>query len=73
MINSNNPPTDEGKFPRLLTAQDVANILNIGHSTAYQLLKRNDLPSIRIGRSVRVHPEDLEKYIASQTETFSDR
>jgi len=30
---------------------------------AYALMKRGDIPTVRIGTSVRVRPEDLDKYI----------
>jgi len=48
---------------RLLKVQDVAEILNIGRSKAYQLIQLEDIPSVRIGKAVRVHPGDLEEYI----------
>jgi putative molybdopterin biosynthesis protein len=48
---------------RLLKSDDVAEILHISRSMAYLLMKRGDLPSVRIGSSVRVRPEDLEEYI----------
>ena len=59
----------EGKTPsRLLNAQDIAETLSIGLSTVYLLLERGELPSIRIGRSVRVRPEDLEEFIESRVQ-----
>ena len=48
---------------RLLKSDEVAEILQISRSMAYALMKRGDIPTIRIGTSVRVRPEDLEKYI----------
>ena len=51
------------KERRLLKAEDVASILNISLGFAYQLMKRGDLPTIRLGRAVRVRPADLEQYI----------
>ena len=50
---------------RLLRAQDVAVILNISRSLAYRLLQSGKLPVIRVERSVRIRPEDLEAYIIS--------
>jgi len=72
MFNEKECFTDHNQLPRLLTARDVANILNIGQSTAYQLMNRDELPSIRIGRSVRVRPEDLEKFIEEKGEKVSN-
>ncbi len=53
---------------RLLTADEVAEKLSIGLSTAYMLLQRGDLPSVRIGRSVRVRPEDLRRFVLARRE-----
>ena len=48
---------------RLLKSEEVAEILQISRSMAYTIMKRGDIPTVRIGTSVRVRPEDLEKYI----------
>ena len=50
----------------LLKVDDVIRILNVSRSYAYKLMKCGDIPTINIGGSVRVHPRDLEKYIASK-------
>ena len=49
---------------RLLKAVEVAHILNISRSLAYRLLQKGVIPVIRINQSVRVHPRDLERFIA---------
>ena len=49
---------------RLLTAPDVARILNISKGAAYKLIQLKQIPSIRINRSVRVRPEDLDEFIS---------
>lgn len=59
---------EEKTLSRLLNAQDVATTLNMGLSTVYQLVERGELPSIRIGRTVRIRPEDLEKFIESKAQ-----
>ena len=48
---------------RLLTAPDVARILNISKGAAYRLIKLGQIPSVRMNSSVRVRPGDLEEYI----------
>ncbi len=48
---------------RLLTAEEVAQILQVSKSFAYQLMKRNEIAVVRLGRSVRVRPEDLRRFI----------
>jgi putative molybdopterin biosynthesis protein len=49
----------------MLKSKDVAAILNISRRTVYTLMQRGELPSVRIGRSVRVQPEDLENFISN--------
>ncbi len=53
---------------RLLTSSDVAALLNISKSMAYTLMQRGDLRVVRIGRSVRVRPDDLDEFITQQSD-----
>lgn len=50
----------------LLTGNDVANILKVSRSFAYLLMKRGEIPSLRLGRSIRVRPVDLDNFITSR-------
>ena len=50
---------------KLLTADEVASILNISRSKAHNLMREREIPTITIGKSVRVSREDLEKFLAS--------
>ena len=47
----------------LLTAKEVVNILKISKSFAYQLMNSREIPTIHIGRSIRVRKSDLIKMI----------
>lgn len=47
----------------LLTVEDVARILRISRSMAYRIMADGRLRTVAIGRSVRVRPADLERYI----------
>jgi excisionase family DNA binding protein len=47
----------------LLTGAEVANILQVSRSFAYQLMKSGQIPTVRLGRSCRVRPKDLISYI----------
>lgn len=47
-----------------LTAQEVADILNIAKNTVYELIKRGELNSYRVGRKVRFTLSDVEAYIS---------
>jgi excisionase family DNA binding protein len=48
---------------KLLRGEEVAQLLSISKAFAYQLMAAGKIPVVRLGRSVRVRPEDLEKYI----------
>ncbi len=52
--------------PRFLPLADVAEILNISTAQAYALVRRGELPAIRIGGrgQWRVEASVLEEYIA---------
>jgi len=51
----------------LMTVKEVAAALRVSHGTAYALVASGQLPSIRIGRLIRVTPQALEQFIeASQ-------
>jgi excisionase family DNA binding protein len=47
----------------LLRVTDVARLMSISRSMAYQLVQRGEIPSVRIKNSVRVKAADLEEYI----------
>ena len=61
------PEVSEARDPqRLLKADEVAQLLNISQSQIYALMQHGEIPCVRIGRAVRVRPQDLEDYIESQ-------
>jgi len=56
---------NEGQIlrPKLLKANDVAQILNISKAFAYQLMQIGDIPTVKIRGARRVRPEDLDRYV----------
>ncbi len=58
--------TDDAALPQLLTLQDAARILNTSMKTLRRRIDAGQLPVIRDGRIVRVHPRDLERYISAR-------
>ena len=54
----------ESHGARLLRLQEVADRLSVSRSFAWKLVAQGDLRSFRIGRAVRVRPQDLEEYLA---------
>lgn len=51
---------------RLLTAAEVAEDLRVSTMTVYRLIRRGELPAVRVGRNYRVRAADLETYLSSQ-------
>ena len=58
MYQTTNPP-----LTKLLKAPEVAVILNCSKAFVYKLIKQRKLPSVQIGYSIRVRPEDLNHFI----------
>ena len=63
--------------PRFLTLADVAEVLNTSSAQVYALVRRGELPAIKIGGrgQWRVEASQLEDYIArmyAETRTFVD-
>ena len=49
--------------PLLLNAEQVAQALGVSKSFAYALMRRGEMPVVRMGRAVRVLWEDLQDFI----------
>lgn len=50
---------------KLLTAEEVASVLNISRSKAYSMMREKEIPTITIGKNVRVSFEDLDAFITT--------
>lgn len=48
---------------KALSAQDVANVLHVSKSTIYDLVRRGEINSYKVGRKVRFTEEDVNTYI----------
>jgi excisionase family DNA binding protein len=64
--------------PRFLTLADVAEVLNTSSAQVYALVRRGELPAIKIGGrgQWRVEAAQLEEYISrmyAETREFVDR
>ena len=51
----------------LMTVPEAAKRLSLGRATTYQLVRRGELPVVRLGRAVRVPGQALEAGVASNT------
>ena len=51
---------------QVLTIPEVADLLKLSRAQVYALTARGDIPSVRIGRSVRVRRDRLEHWLDRQ-------
>lgn len=51
------------ELPMLFTVEQVAQILGIGRSTVFKLIKQNQIESIRLGRSRRIPVDAMQSYV----------
>jgi len=56
---------------KLLRGTEVANVLNVCRSFAYQLMREGKIPVVKMGRAVRVRESDLEDFIFRSTQSIS--
>ncbi|MBA3733838.1 MAG: helix-turn-helix domain-containing protein [Actinobacteria bacterium] len=56
---------ETGEARSLLKVGDVARRLQLGRQTCYLKLRRGEIPSVRIGRTVRVDELELERWISA--------
>lgn len=56
-----------GGVPRLMTAQEVAELLRVPRSTIYELARSRRIPFVKVGRRTLFVPQALLAWIAAQT------
>lgn len=57
---------------RLLKAEEVAEVLSVSRSKVYCMMREKEIPTITIGKNVRVTCEDLDTYITTNREYNGD-
>lgn len=62
-----------GGVPRLMTAQEVAEMLRVPRSTIYELARSRRIPFVKVGRRTLFVPQALLDWIATQTVAPRDR
>ena len=55
---------------KLLKGNDVAKILDISRTFAYQLMRQGKIPTVRLGRCVRVREKDLKEFIDNRVSSI---
>jgi len=58
--------TPVSELPELLSVDEAAAWLDISRGLAYELARRGDLPSVRLGRLLRVKREGLVSLMAER-------
>lgn len=56
------------ELPAVLTVEEAAAVLRIGRSAAYASVRAGDIPSIRVGRSIRISRFALEQLLGLQND-----
>lgn len=57
----------------LLSQAEVGEVLGVSVQTIGRMLKRGELESVKIGRSVRILAKSLENYLTRETEKGDQR
>lgn len=52
-----------------LKVPEVAEVLRIARSRAYELVGTGEIPAVKIGRSVRVNRKELDRWLQGQSYT----
>lgn len=52
--------------PQFFTVNELAELLRIGRSSAYELCQRNEFPVVRIGKNIRIPEQGLYNWIDEQ-------
>ncbi len=56
----------DGQMLQLMSIDEVCGALGMGKSWTYRKLKSGEIPSVKLGRSIKVKREDLEEYLESR-------
>jgi putative molybdopterin biosynthesis protein len=48
---------------RMYKVEDVQRRLGVGRATAYKLVSTGEIPSYRVGRVLRIKPEDVDGFL----------
>ena len=54
---------DPGKWPAFMTVPEVATVLRVSKMTVYRMIHREDMSSIRVGRSFRIPALEVERVL----------
>ena len=52
-------------YSDIVTVDQLAKMLKIGRNTAYELVRANIIPSVRVGRNIRIPKQTIIEYITN--------
>jgi excisionase family DNA binding protein len=59
--------SEQVKMKQWLKVPEVAELLQLPRTRAYELIQRGELPAVRVGeRSIRVHRGELERFLLEE-------
>ena len=56
----------DGSRSQFLTVAEVADELRVSSMTVYRLIKSEQLPATRVGKSLRIRIDDVERFLAGR-------
>ena len=56
----------------LLNVLELAEIFEVRKSTIYKFLESGEIPTVRVGRQVRVRAGDLQKYLEEYRKLYGE-
>jgi excisionase family DNA binding protein len=59
--------------PSLLTLPEAAQVLAISLTQVRRFVRSGQLPAVRLARSIRIDPQELEKFIMSNTRAGDEK
>lgn len=61
-----NAEIEEERGPSMLTVQEAAALMRVGRDTAYSLVAERRIPSVRLGRQIRIPRTALLAHLARE-------
>lgn len=64
---ANNTQTFDALQKRTYKVEEIASILNVGRTTAYNLVREGHFKTVRVGTAIRVSKASFDEWLDSQT------
>lgn len=59
--------TSYDELPLLLNVKQLADLLGVSDSSAYELIQEDGFPAVRIGKRIVIPKDELHKWISTNT------